>query len=300
MTALISVIIPVFNRASTVARAIDSVRQQSFTHWEVLIVDDASTDNIRGVLANYAGDNRIRALHHASNQGVSAARNSGIDAACGTYVAFLDSDDRWLPTKLERQVEAVTGSTEPQRAFCVTQTQIVMDDGWTRVRPTHGPEPGQSFAAFLYHSGGFAQASSFFVDRRFAAEIRFKEGMRQYEDHLFFVTAGARGGNYVLVPEPLSVWHNETRADRLSSAESLERARIFLAETEHILSHEERLAFELRTTFGLRWQTDRFGALKLLRQGVQSGALDLKTTSEMLIRSAAPARVYEWLRRRAA
>jgi glycosyltransferase involved in cell wall biosynthesis len=97
----ISVIIPAYNYARYLREAIDSVFAQTYPALEVIVVDDGSTDDTPAVLAAY-GD-RIRAIRQ-QNQGVSAARNTGISAARGEYVAFLDADDLWQPAKLEAQM----------------------------------------------------------------------------------------------------------------------------------------------------------------------------------------------------
>jgi glycosyltransferase involved in cell wall biosynthesis len=98
----VSVIIPTFNRAQKVSRAISSVLGQTFTHFEVIVIDDGSTDETGDVLTGFK--DRINLIRHAENRGVSAARNSGIAASQSPLIAFLDSDDYWLPEKLETQV----------------------------------------------------------------------------------------------------------------------------------------------------------------------------------------------------
>ncbi len=99
----VSVIIPTYNRAKFIGRALDSVLGQTFTDYEVIVVDDGSTDGTREVL-EAAYDGKIKYIYQ-KNGGVSAARNRGISEARGTYVAFLDSDDFWVPEKLAEQVE---------------------------------------------------------------------------------------------------------------------------------------------------------------------------------------------------
>lgn len=103
--ATVSVIIPTHNRAALVGRAVRSALHQSHRDLEVIVVDDGSTDDTPSVIAGFA-DTRVRYIVHTMNKGGGAARNSGIEAADGEYIAFLDSDDEWLPDKLERQIAA--------------------------------------------------------------------------------------------------------------------------------------------------------------------------------------------------
>ncbi|MBV7505576.1 glycosyltransferase family 2 protein [Bacillus sp. sid0103] len=100
----ISVIIPTFNREKLVMEAIDSLRNQTYKNLEIIIVDDCSTDNTQNRIENDR-DTRIVYVRHEYNKGGSQARNSGIERATGEFIAFLDSDDQWLPTKLEKQME---------------------------------------------------------------------------------------------------------------------------------------------------------------------------------------------------
>ena len=97
----VSVVIPTYNRAHLICESLDSIFAQTFKDYEVIVVDDGSTDNTAEVLSPYMA--RIRYLKQ-ENGGVAAARNRGMLAAEGEFVAFLDSDDLWLPTKLEKQV----------------------------------------------------------------------------------------------------------------------------------------------------------------------------------------------------
>lgn len=108
LAPLVSVVIPVYNRADLIARAVQSALSQSYRSIEVIVVDDASTDGTGGVLAGLA-DPRLRCLEHPVNRGAAAARNTGVAAARGEYIAFLDSDDVWFPDKLARQVAAMRG-----------------------------------------------------------------------------------------------------------------------------------------------------------------------------------------------
>lgn len=102
----VSIIIPTYNRAQSLNRAIQSVLNQTYENFELIIVDDGSKDNTEKVVKNIH-DNRIKYFRHEVNQGGSSARNTGIKNSTGKYVAFLDSDDEWLEGKLESQVRAM-------------------------------------------------------------------------------------------------------------------------------------------------------------------------------------------------
>ena len=102
----VSVVIPAFNRAETIRAAVKSVLSQSYGDLELLVVDDGSTDGTMAVLAGLH-DRRLRPLSNPRNMGVSAARNTGIRQARGTWIAFQDSDDEWMPQKLEKQMARI-------------------------------------------------------------------------------------------------------------------------------------------------------------------------------------------------
>ncbi|MCG9479561.1 MAG: glycosyltransferase [Actinomycetia bacterium] len=100
----VSVIIPTYNRASLIPRAIESVLAQNYNGIEIIIVDDGSTDNTKEVI-NKLKDKKIKYIQHKENMGGAAARNTGIKMAKAEYIAFLDSDDEWFPKKLETQIK---------------------------------------------------------------------------------------------------------------------------------------------------------------------------------------------------
>lgn len=117
----VSVIIPTCNRAGSLRRALDSVLLQSSKPFEIVVIDDGSTDSTRSMVErDYPGV----AYHYQQNRGVSAARNTGIARAGGDWIAFLDSDDEWLPGKLAAQHEAICG--HPEYRVCHT------DEIWVR------------------------------------------------------------------------------------------------------------------------------------------------------------------------
>lgn len=114
----ISVILPTHNRAALLPRAVDSVLAQTYREFELIIVDDASTDNTQAVLEAYRDDPRVRILRCETNLGGSGARNHGIAHARGAYIAFQDSDDFWMPHKLEAQLAVLKAKPEAGLCYC--------------------------------------------------------------------------------------------------------------------------------------------------------------------------------------
>ena len=133
----VSVVIPVHNRPAAVHRAIASVRRQTVQDFEIIVVDDGSTDDTCAAVTSIA-DPRIRLIRHGDNRGGSAARNTGIRASRGTYVAFLDSDDEWFETKLEKQL-AVFARSSKRVALVYTGTERVDDGHVSRRVPRRYP-----------------------------------------------------------------------------------------------------------------------------------------------------------------
>ncbi len=115
---MVSVVIPAFNAARIIGRAVESVAAQTFKNLEIIVVDDCSTDDLDGALAPFK-DVALHIVRHRVNRGAAAARNTGVEAARGDYIAFLDADDAWFADKLEAQVACLEQMREPVKLCCV-------------------------------------------------------------------------------------------------------------------------------------------------------------------------------------
>ncbi len=118
----VSVVIPTYDRADVIDRAVDSALDQTYDDFEVVVVDDGSTDATESVVRGY-DDDRVRYVGHETNRGANVARNTGIEEARGDYVAFLDSDDEWHPGKLTAQLDRLEGS-EAVAAVCGCERRL--------------------------------------------------------------------------------------------------------------------------------------------------------------------------------
>jgi len=108
---LVSIMMPAYNASKYIGRAIESVLAQTYENWELIIVDDCSTDNTYEIAASYI-DPRIRILRHEQNMGVGPSRNDALSASTGQWIAVLDADDEWLPERLERLIKETDGSED--------------------------------------------------------------------------------------------------------------------------------------------------------------------------------------------
>jgi len=194
----VSVVIPAYNAERTLGETLASAIAQTFDDFELIVVDDGSTDATADV-ARAAGDERIRVLTTA-NRGVARARTHGIQEADGQLVAFLDADDIWMPTKLERQVALL--STRPEVGMCFTAA-IRVDADARPIAPMQVREYGDYCAALLLHSMVAGCISSGVVRRTLALEAGgFDPAFSQSADWDFWLRL-SRLTDFAPVPDPL-------------------------------------------------------------------------------------------------
>lgn len=197
----VSVVIPAYNAAWCVGRAIESVLAQQFRDFELLVVDDGSTDGTAAVLARY-GD-AIRVVRQP-NGGLSNARNAGIRESRGEFVAFLDADDWWLPEKLGRQIALMR--ERPELGFISTAARVEDPEGRLLNVWACAKWEG-SFLVHLFGSNaGVAGSGSAVVARRalFRLVGGFDETLRSLEDIDMWMRLGTVA-DYACIEEPLAV-----------------------------------------------------------------------------------------------
>jgi len=210
----LSVIVPLYNKERSVKRTLDSIVAQTYRDFEVIVVDDGSTDNglqvVRGV-----GDPRVRIVCHA-NSGPGAARNLGAELACGEYLAFLDADDEWAPAFLRSSLDALQQHADcgfsisafldgPERR----NSQVHLDSrGYRPGRYVVGPDTAANTFDWLLHA--YLPSTAVFRRAAFEDSGRFyqKDRCCYGEDMYLFVTAALRHP-FVRLGEPLVWYHRE-------------------------------------------------------------------------------------------
>ncbi|MEK3669265.1 glycosyltransferase family 2 protein [Paenibacillus sp. FSL R10-2771] len=172
---MISVIMPTFNRAKTIQRSIDSVLKQTYQNLELIIVDDNSTDNTIEIIKSIP-DDRIKLIAHAKNKGASAARNTGIQAALGDYIAFQDSDDEWIYNKLDIQIKELLS----YNVDVVSCAYYQHKNGKIKKLPIVEIEDNNIFSMLLY--GNFIGTPSILGKRECFINELFDERLPRFQD----------------------------------------------------------------------------------------------------------------------
>jgi len=297
----VSVVIPAFNRAHVLPRALGSVLAQTFGDFEVLVVDDGSTDGTADVVA--AGrDPRVRCVRQARNAGVAAARNRGIRESRAPLIAFLDSDDEWLPEKLAEQV-AVFRRQPDRMGLAYTGVETVHEDGSTSVQRPRGR--GDAYRTLLWTNAIHGGGSNVMIRRDVVAAVGFfHEGVPAIEDYDYWIRI-ARFFTVDFVEAPLIRYHDRQIAGRrsLAIAANLD-ARWWLYRT-HLAEMRRHAVAHLFLLNTARWALGmphpdrrairRFAARAVVEKPVSRMALAM--LAQTLV---PPARRVPWVRRHAA
>lgn len=234
----VSVIMPTYDRAHLLGRSIPSVLNQTYQDFELIVVDDGSTDNTRDMVAQFH-DERLRYAWHETNRGVSAARNTGVRMATGTYVAFNDSDDEWMAHKLDRQME-VFGTVDAKVGVVYSDMWNIVNGRGERYRAPHiMPKDGIVYDKGLACQTGCYMVTAMVRRQCFEKVGMFDEELRALEDAEFFMRV-SKYYHFYHIAEPL-VKRFVTAGSLEKNAEGIARAQ------EHILAkHHQDITREVK------------------------------------------------------
>ncbi|MBN7820221.1 glycosyltransferase family 2 protein [Bowmanella yangjiangensis] len=209
-----SVVIPAFNRSGTIEECVKSVQQQTLNNFEIIIVDDGSSDNTKDVVEKLCeSDSRITYVYQ-DNGGGSKARNTGIKIAKGKYIAFLDSDDVFLSHHLEQALPVL----ESKENVC-TYAQVVVDrgDGLTFLKPGREIRQDEHISEYLMCDRGFVPTITFIVPRELALRSLYDEEIKSGQDYDFAIKIVSNGGLLTMLPSASAIWNDGWDPGRLSS-----------------------------------------------------------------------------------
>jgi len=229
-TPFFSVVIPVYNRAAELRLAIESVRAQSFQDFEIIVVDDGSRDNPQEVIESFR-DPRLHFIRQP-NRGGGAARNRGIDETRGRFVAFLDSDDVFLPHHL---ASMHTLLKDTQNIAGYARVWVDRGQGPAFLKPPRAIRPAEDMAMYLLCDRGFTQTSTLVVPREAARRIRFNEHLRAAEDTDFAIRLHLAGCRFRMIEEPGAIWNDRDDPARASADSCIAQPRAWLEEIRPLI-----------------------------------------------------------------
>ena len=210
----VSVVIPTFNRAEKLVKALHSVLTQSVLPAQIIVVDDASTDGTSQM--DFATmSSRIRYVRSEANLGGAVSRNIGVQHAVGNWIAFLDSDDIWLPDKLKRQRDVVRRRASSDFFICSNVISRKMD-GSESLYNKRAPHHGEDLSEYFLIEGNSFQTSSLVVPADAFRTVRFNETLRRHQDWDLVLNLVHAGFDYEYCDEPLAVYCDDLDVTRIS------------------------------------------------------------------------------------
>ena len=200
---LVSIVIPTYNHAPMLQRALATVVEQTYQNWNAIVVNNFSTDNTLEVVAAF-NDPRIQCVNFRNNGVIGASRNEGIALATGKYVAFLDSDDTWFPTKLEQCVEILESGSD-----LVCHAEYWIDESGKSRLVAYGPSEAATHHNLIY-KGNRISTSATVVRTALLKEVHgfdVAPELISTEDYDLWIRLAAKSDKFAFMSEPLGEYH---------------------------------------------------------------------------------------------
>ncbi|MHA6766852.1 glycosyltransferase family 2 protein [Sphingobium ummariense] len=286
-----SVVIPLYNRAHLVADTIQSVRSQDWTDYEIIVVDDGSRDDPEPVIAAI-GDPRVRYIRQ-ENAGGGAARNRGIEAAVGRYIAFLDSDDLFLPGKLSTMAQALAGDDGSTVLYSRMKVDRGVDRYW--IRPDRGIREDEDVGEYLFCANQFMQTSTMVVPTALAQRVLFDPALKKGQDLDFCVRLQAAGAHFRMIDRALTVWLDATEAGRTSYVRGYETSLDWLDRCGHMLTDRARRGYRATVLAYHMAPIRPVAAIRDLLLGWLRGGVPPRVIARQILRSYLPKPLYRTL-----
>ena len=247
---IVSAVIPTRGRPELLCRAVRSALAQTLRAIEVVVVIDGEDPASRLALAELAPDRRLRVLELSARVGGSDARNRGVDAAVGEWIAFLDDDDEWLPGKLEAQLEAVSKSTAPILIGTCRMIARTPDKDyvWPRRLPASGEQLGEYITVrrSFTRGEGYLQTSTFFVRRALLQAQPFKSGQLKHQDTEWILrVARLPGAQTVFADEVLAIHNIEEERTTVSNQSNWRYSLEWVRRDRHLFTPRSLAGFVL-------------------------------------------------------
>lgn len=258
----ISVVIPTYNRKPMLLRAVRSALEQSVPPYEIIIVDDGSSDGTRET--DFLDiDPRIRLIAHAANRGGAVARNTGIDAAQGDWIALMDSDDVWLKRKLEVQLESLRQHSAEDQVLAACN--VLKNFEHRPALPFNDVPPGdQHLSEYFMIEGGTLQTSTLLLPTRLARLIRFDERLARHQDWDFVLRVVGAKAKLRYIHDSLVIYDANDHSHKISAQKSLQPTLDWLKLAGPLITSKARHSYYLSVCFHRHVREQPFRAMSIL------------------------------------
>jgi glycosyltransferase involved in cell wall biosynthesis len=209
---LVSVIIPLYNRADKIEVTINSVLTQLYSNIEIIIVDDGSIDNPSSKIGHLLSDKIL--LITQENSGACRARNNGVEYASGKYIAFLDSDDLFEKDHISSSIESIRND---ESSICYCQVYAKRSDCFGFFKPSRGIRDNENVAEYLLCESGFIQTSTLFMLKSVFDKVKFNESLKAGQDTDFAIRAYNFGFKFKMKANSSVIWEDSFDPLRISS-----------------------------------------------------------------------------------
>lgn len=242
-----SVVVPAYNRADLLARALESLATQTYQHFEVLVVDDCSAEDIAKTVAKFCSK-KFKYYRLPQNTGGAGARNFGICKAIGEYIAFLDSDDYWYDQKLELTLAYLELKNFNVECI-VTGVDIKKQDGLF-VRKLNNRDPRTTIFDSIILDGFVVQTSSIMLKSDVAKETLFTESLKKHQDLDLYVKLDNKNIRCHYIKEALCVWDISHDMPSISRTSMLSNSINWIISVQHIISNKSFCKFASKFIIG--------------------------------------------------
>lgn len=268
-----SIVIPVYNRAASIKKVIDSCIDQSYSDFEVIIVDDGSRDDLKNVV-NKIDDRRIRYIYQ-KNSGGAAARNKGIIESKGRFVAFLDSDDQFVKDKLLKVFKSIE-ELPPQNLVVFSSIFVDRGVGKYWIKPPRAIFTNERVSDYVMADRGFLQTSTLVIEAELAKKTLFQVGLPFGQDTDFAVRLEKNHAIFQMLEEPLVIWSDTAADDRVSNGKDYEPILAWLDSLKEFISPKAYFTYKGFHIARLARKRSIWLAYKLFFEAFFSGNISLK------------------------
>ncbi|KPV91509.1 UDP-Glc:alpha-D-GlcNAc-diphosphoundecaprenol beta-1,3-glucosyltransferase WfgD [Pseudoalteromonas sp. P1-30] len=290
---LVSIVIPLYNRANKIERTIESINKQTYSNIEIIIVDDGSSDFPELVIEKLSNKNIL--FHKKLNEGANIARNFGAKLASGKYLAFLDSDDEYLPTHIENGVKLL--QSNPNK-IVYSQVYAKRSEEVGFIKPKRAILENENMAEYLLCNKGFVQTSTLLLSKNVFSQITFDPSLKAGQDTDFAIRAYNLGYHFIMQDSYSVIWDDVYDPIRISSTPHPKNRILWLNSIKESIpkkAYYSDLGWHCAKALFRQNGTSKFTAIYYFFRALMFGCYSFKHSIEVALQIFLPKRYYQKL-----